>query len=121
MIRQSGEEPTIVDYINQPLTKEQLKKLLDQLNMSPTLLIRDKEAVFTTLNLARSNITDDELIDAMVAHPILINRPIVSCAKGTLLCRPAEKVLDILSNPNIGPFTKSNGEVVIDDIGRRLL
>ena len=112
MIRQSGEEPEIIEYLKTPPSREELVNLLRQMKISPRDLVRQKEAAYRELGLDDSDLGDDALIDAMTAHPILINRPIVIGPKGTRLCRPAESVLDLLTEPNIGEFTKENGEVV---------
>lgn len=120
MIRQSGEEPEIVEYLKTPPSRERLVELIAAMGIAPRGLLREKGTPFAELGLADPKWTDDELIDQMMAHPILINRPIVVTPLGTRLCRPSEEVLDILPNPNIGPFTKDDGEVVIDADGRRL-
>ncbi|WP_187969201.1 arsenate reductase (glutaredoxin) [Aquibium microcysteis] len=120
MIRQSGEEPEIVEYLKTPPSRERLVELIAAMGIAPRALLREKGTPFAELGLADPKWTDDELIDQMMAHPILINRPIVVTPLGTRLCRPSEEVLDILPNPNIGPFTKDDGEVVINADGRRL-
>ncbi len=112
MIRQSGEEPRIIEYLQTPPSRIQLVNLLQQMNLPPRDLLRQKEAAYQTLGLDNPQLSDDVLIDAMMAHPILINRPIVIGPNGTRLCRPAETVLDVLAQPDIGSFTKENGEVV---------
>lgn len=120
MIRQSGEEPEVVEYLKTPPSRERLVELIAAMGIAPRGLLREKGTPFAELGLADPKWTDDELIDQMMAHPILINRPIVVTPLGTRLCRPSEAVLDILPNPHIGPFTKDDGEVVIDADGRRL-
>ncbi|MFK7965740.1 MAG: arsenate reductase (glutaredoxin) [Burkholderiaceae bacterium] len=112
MIRQSGEEPEVIEYLKTPPGRERLVDLLQQMKISPRDLLRQKEAVYQELGLDDPQVSDDALIDAMTTHPILMNRPIVIGPKGTRLCRPAENVLDILAQPNIGNFTKENGDVV---------
>jgi len=120
MIRQSGEEPEVVEYLKTPPTRERLVELIAAMGIAPRDLLREKGTPYAELGLADPKWTDDELIDQMMAHPILINRPIVVTPLGTRLCRPSEAVLDILPNPRIGPFTKDDGEVVIDADGRRV-
>ena len=117
MIRQSGEEPVIVEYITTPPTRAELTGLLDAMQMKPRDLLREKGTPFEALGLADASLSHDALIDAMLKHPILINRPIVVTPLGTLLCRPSEAVLNILPNPDIGPFTKEDGEVLLSQQG----
>ncbi len=112
MIRQSGEEPVVIEYLKHPPTRERLVELLREMNMTPRQLLREKGTPYAELGLADPKRTDDELIDLMMAHPILINRPIVETPKGVRLCRPSETVLEILPNPTIGTFTKEDGEVI---------
>ena len=112
MIRQSGEDPVVVEYLKDPPTREQLVELLHRMDMSPRQLLREKGTPYAELGLADPKWTDDELIDFMMAHPILINRPIVVTPKGVALCRPSETVLGILPNPTIGTFTKEDGDVI---------
>lgn len=112
MIRQSGEEPHIVEYLVTPPTRDELIKLIGAMGIPVRKLLRQKGTPYDALNLADPKWTDDQLIDFMMAHPILINRPIVVTPLGTRLCRPSEVVLDILPNPHIGDFTKEDGEVV---------
>lgn len=121
MIRQSGEEPEVIEYLKAPPSRDRLVELLAAMEMTPRKLLREKGTPYAELGLGDPKWTDDELIDFMLAHPILINRPIVITPLATKLCRPSEAVLDILPNPNIGPFTKDDGEVVIDADGRRVL
>ncbi len=113
MILQSGEEPVVVEYLKDPPTRERLAELLKAMGISARDLLRQKGTPYDTLGLADPKWTEAELIDFMLAHPILINRPIVVTPKGARLCRPSEAVLDILPNPDIGEFTKEDGEVVI--------
>ena len=112
MIRQSGEEPVIVEYLKTPPTREKLVSLIGAMDISPRELLRQKGTPYEELNLGDASLSDEQLIDAMMAHPILINRPIVETEKGTRLCRPSEVVLEILPNADIGSFTKEDGEVV---------
>ena len=111
MIRASGEEPVIVEYVQNPPTRERLLGLLAAMNMTPRELLREKGTPYTELGLSDPKWTNDELIDFMMAHPILINRPFVRTGLGTRLCRPAETVLEILP-PLATPFTKEDGTVV---------
>ncbi len=112
MIRRSGEEPTIIHYLETPPTREELEMLLVKMGISARDLLRQKGTPFDELGLADESLNEDELIDAMMSHPILINRPIVVTNKGAALCRPSEKVLDILNTPLDQSFTKEDGEVV---------
>jgi arsenate reductase (glutaredoxin) len=112
MIRQSGEEPEIIEYLKTPPTRERLLELIKAMGLSARDLLRRKGTPYDTLGLDEPKWTDDELIDLMIEHPILINRPIVVTPKGVRLCRPSEVVLEILPNPNIGTFRTENGEVV---------
>jgi arsenate reductase (glutaredoxin) len=113
MIRQSGEEPIVIEYLKNPPSRARLLELIKAMGISPRALLREKDTPYAQLGLADPNWTDDQLLDFMMAHPILINRPIVETSKGVRLCRPSEKVLGILPNPNIGTFTKDDGEVVV--------
>ncbi len=121
MIRQSGAEPEVIEYLKTPPSRETLAALIAAMGMRPRDLLREKGTPYGDLGLADPKWTDDEILDFMLAHPILINRPIVVTPLGTRLCRPSEVVLDILPNPDIGPFTKEDGEVVIVQDGKRLL
>jgi len=120
MIRQSGEEPVVIEYLKTPPSRERLVQLIAAMGIPPRALLREKGTPYAELGLADPKWSDDELVDVMLEHPILINRPIVETPLGTRLCRPSEAVLDILPNPDIGPFTKDDGEVVIDANGRRV-
>ncbi|KAB2726311.1 arsenate reductase (glutaredoxin) [Brucella intermedia] len=111
MIRASGEEPVIVEYVQNPPTRERLVGLLAAMKLTPRELLREKGTPYAELGLSDPKWTDEELIDFMMAHPILINRPIVETPRGTRLCRPSELVLDILENP-VASFTKEDGEQV---------
>ena len=112
MIRQSGIEPTVIEYLKDPPTRARLTELIAAMQIPVRALLREKGTPYAELGLADSKWTDDQLIDFMLAHPILINRPIVVTPKGTKLCRPSEAVLDLLPNPDIGRFVKEDGEVV---------
>ena len=121
MIRQSGEEPQVIEYLKTPPSREKLVELIAAMNATPRGLLREKGTPYAELGLGDAQWTDDELIDFMIEHPILINRPIVVTPLGTVLARPSEAVLDVLPSPDIGPFTKEDGEVVIDAKGRRVV
>ena len=112
MIRQSGEAPIVVEYLKTPPTRERLLELIRAMKISVREL-REKGTPYRDLDLGNPKWTDDELIDFMLAQPILINRPIVETPKGTRLCRPSEKALEILPNPDIGYFEKEDGQVVV--------
>jgi arsenate reductase (glutaredoxin) len=112
MIRQSGTEPTIVEYLNAPPSREKLKQLVAAMGISVRDLLRQKGTPYRELGLDDPRWSEDELLDVMIANPILINRPIVATPKGTKLCRPSEAVLEILPNPHIGRFVKEDGEVI---------
>jgi arsenate reductase (glutaredoxin) len=112
IIRQSGEEPVIIEYLKTPPTRAQLQELIAAMRISVRALLREKGTPYAELGLADPKWTADELLDFMMAHPILINRPIVVTPKGVRLCRPSEAVLDILPNPDIGRFVKEDGEIV---------
>ena len=112
MIRRSGEEPVVVEYLKDPPSRERLTALIAAMGITPRALLRQKDTPYQALGLDDPTLGDEALIDAMLAHPILINRPIVETPLGTRLCRPSEAVLDILANPDIGDFVKEDGEVV---------
>jgi arsenate reductase (glutaredoxin) len=120
MIQQSGEEPEVIEYLKTPPSRERLVELIAAMGIPPRSLLREKGTPYAELGLGDPKWTDDELIDLMLKHPILINRPIVVTPLGVRLARPSEVVLDILPNPNIGRFTKEDGEVVIDQAGNRV-
>lgn len=111
MIRQSGEEPVVVEYLKTPPTRERLKELIAAMGIPVRALLREKGTPYAELGLGDPKWTDDQLLDFMMAHPILINRPIVETPMGVRLCRPSEKVHDLLPNPIEG-FVKEDGEVV---------
>ncbi|MGY8677700.1 arsenate reductase (glutaredoxin) [Bradyrhizobium sp. UFLA05-153] len=111
MIRQSGAEPVVIEYLKTPPTRERLKELVAEMGISVRALLREKGTPYRELRLEDPNWTDDQLLDFMIAHPILINRPIVATPKGARLCRPSEAVIDLLDKP-VGRFVKEDGEVV---------
>ena len=111
MIRQSGADPVVVEYLKTPPSREKLVELIKALGISARALLREKGTPYKELGLDDPKWSDDELIDQMLAHPILINRPIVVTAKGARLCRPSEAVVDLLDHP-VGRFVKEDGEVV---------
>ena len=120
LIRNSGVEPTVVHYLETPPSRETLVALIGAMGMPVRDLLRKNVPPYEALELAENRFSDDELIDAMLAHPILINRPIVVTPLGTRLCRPSELVLDILPSPQQGAFTKEDGEQVVDAAGNRI-
>jgi arsenate reductase (glutaredoxin) len=120
MIRNAGIEPHIIEYLKTPPSRAMLVSLIERMGITPSVL-REKGTPYTELRLGNPSLTDDQLIDAMMAHPILINRPIVVSPLGVKLCRPSEAVLDLLPTPQQGPFTKEDGEKVIDDAGNRIV
>jgi arsenate reductase len=119
MIRQSGVDPTVVEYLKTPPVRERIVELVSAAGLSLRDAMRKKDTPYEELELSKEGVSDDALLDAIQAHPILLNRPFVETPVGTRLCRPSEVVLDILENPNIGPFTKEDGEVIIDAEGKR--
>ncbi len=120
MIRNSGEEPQIIEYLKNPPSREELVGFMARAGIPPRDLLRRKGTPYDELGLDDPSLTEDQLIDAMMAHPILINRPIVVTPLGVKLCRPSEVVLDILPNPQRGAFAKEDGEVVINDAAQRV-
>lgn len=120
MIRQSGVEPAVIEYLATPPSRTRLLELIAAMGCPVRAVIRQNVEPYSTLGLGNLALTDDQLLDAMVAHPILINRPIVVTDTAVRLCPTSETVLDILTNPHIGPFTKDDGEVVIDADGHRV-
>ncbi|MED5618174.1 arsenate reductase (glutaredoxin) [Ideonella sp. BN130291] len=119
MIRNSGVEPEVIEYLKTPPSRETLAALLGAMGIGVRELLRRKGTPYEALGLDDPKWTDEQLLDFIVAHPVLMNRPIVVTPLGTRLCRPSELVLDILPSPQQGPFTKEDGEVVIDAAGRR--
>ena len=120
LIRNSGAEPDVAEYLKTPLNVEQLQKLLATMGMRAHELMRQKGTPYAELDLGNLKWTDAELIDFMVAHPILMNRPVVVTPLGAKLCRPSEVVLDLLPQPQQGAFTKEDGEAVINAGGQRV-
>ncbi len=112
MIRQSGEQPEVIEYLKTPPSRARLVELIKTMAIPVRALLREKGTPYAELGLADPKWSDDQLIDFMLAHPILINRPIVVTPKGTRLCRPSEAVLDILPNPKVGRFVKEDGEII---------
>jgi arsenate reductase len=112
MIRQSGEEPIVIEYLKTPPTRERLKELIAAMAIPVRALLREKGTPYAELGLDDPKWSDDQLLDFMMAHPILINRPIVVTPKGVKLCRPSELVLSILPNPHLGRIVKEDGEVI---------
>lgn len=112
MIRRSGEEPVVIEYLKTPPSRERLIALMAAMGIGPRELLRQKDTPHAALGLGDPGLGDEQLIDAMMVHPVLINRPIVETERGTRLCRPSEMVLDILANPAIGDFVKEDGEIV---------
>lgn len=111
IMKASGENPEVIEYLKTPPSRDYLVELLAKINLSPRELLRSKEPVNDELGLDNSELSDDQIIDAMIAHPILINRPIVVTNKGAALCRPSERVFELLDNP-VSSFTKEDGEVI---------
>ena len=120
LIRNSGTEPTVILYLEIPPSRDELKKLIADMGISVRALLRKNTDPYEQLGLAEDRFSDEELLGAMLAHPILINRPVVVTPLGTKLCRPSEVVLDILPDPQKGAFTKEDGEAVIDEQGNRV-
>lgn len=120
LIRNSGTEPEVIEYLKTPPSKERLLALIAAMGITPRELLRQKGTPYDELGLSASKRSDDELLTFMLQHPILINRPIVVTPLGTKLCRPSEAVLDILPSRQRGSFTKEDGEVVIDANGKRV-
>lgn len=120
LIRNAGIEPTIIEYLKDPPTRSELVSLIARMGITPRALLREKGTPYGELDLGNPKWSDDQLIDFMMAHPILINRPIVVTPLGVRLARPSEAVLDILPAPQRGEFIKEDGERVIDKDGRRV-
>jgi arsenate reductase len=119
LIRNAGDEPHVIKYLKTPPARVLLVQLIQRMGISVRDLLREKGTPYAELGLGDSSLTDDQLLDAILAHPILINRPIVISPNGVKLCRPSEEVLDLLP-PQLGEFTKEDGEHVIDEHGRRV-
>ena len=120
LIRNSGAEPTIIYYLETPPSRDELRQLIAAMAIPVRALLRQNVESYDALGLAEDRFTDDQLIDFMLQHPILINRPIVVTPRGTRLCRPSEVVLEILTAPQKGAFVKEDGERVIDRAGQRV-
>lgn len=120
LIRNSGAEPEVIEYLKTPPSKQRLQQLLKAMGMGARELLREKGTPYAELGLADPKWTDDQLLDFVVQHPILMNRPVVLTPLGVKLCRPSELVLDILPQPQLGAFSKEDGEVVITAQGQRV-
>ncbi len=120
LIRNSGEEPEVIEYLKTPPSREKMVELIGCMGLSVRDLLREKGTPYAELGLGDESLSDDALLDAMMAHPILINRPIVVTSLGVKLCRPSEAVLDILPNPQRAAFSKEDGERVVDAQGQRI-
>ncbi|WP_026612697.1 arsenate reductase (glutaredoxin) [Ensifer aridi] len=121
MIRNAGIEPTIVAYLDAPPSRAELKSMIAAAGLTVREAIREKGTPFEALELGNPALGEEELLDAMVEHPILINRPFVVTPLGTRLCRPSEVVLNILPDTHKGPFSKEDGEAVLDSEGKRIV
>jgi arsenate reductase len=119
LIRNAGIEPHVVEYLKTPPTRLLLRQLIERMGVRVRDVLREKGTPYAELGLGDPALTDDQLLDAMMAHPILINRPIVVTPKGVRLCRPSEAVIDLLP-PQVGEFVKEDGERVVDEHGRRI-
>jgi arsenate reductase len=120
LIRNSGTEPTVILYLETPPACDELRKLITDMDITVRALLRKNVEPYEQLGLASDTFSDDQLIDFMLQHPILINRPIVVTPLGTRLCRPSEMVLDILTAGQRGAFTKEDGEQVVDEQGKKI-
>jgi len=120
MIRNAGIEPHVVEYLKTPPSRALLVELIARAGITPRDLLREKGTPYAELSLGDASLTDDALLDAMIAHPVLINRPLVVSPFGVRLCRPSEAVLDLLPAPQRGAFAKEDGERVVDAAGQRL-
>jgi arsenate reductase (glutaredoxin) len=120
MIRNAGIEPHVIEYLKTPPSRMMLEQLIARMGIAVRALLREKGTPYRDLGLGDASLSDDDILSAMIAHPILINRPIVVSPSGVRLCRPSEAVLDILPAPQRGDFIKEDGERVIDASGRRI-
>jgi arsenate reductase len=120
MIRNAGIEPHVVEYLKTPPSRALLVELIDRAGITPRDLLREKGTPYAELDLGDASLSDDALLDTMIAHPVLINRPLVVSPLGVKLCRPSEAVLDLLPGPQRGAFAKEGGEQVVDAAGQRL-
>ena len=117
LIRNAGIEPRIIEYLKTPPTRDELRDLIKRAGLTPRDVVRTKESLYRELKLDDSAVSDDRLLDAMISHPVLIERPLVVTAKGVRLCRPSEAVVDLLP-PQRGAFTREDGTPLIDAKGR---
>lgn len=120
MIRNSGVEPVVIEYLKNPPSRSELKELITRMGGTVRHILREKGTPYAELDLGNPKWNDEDLLDFIEQHPVLINRPIVSTPIGARLCRPSEVVLDILENPQKGPFMKEDGEIIIDAEGLRV-
>ena len=120
LIRNAGIEPHVIEYLNTPPSRALLVELIDRAGIAPRELLREKGTPYAELGLGDTSLSDDALVDAMMAHPVLINRPLVVSPIGVKLCRPSEAVLDLLPTPQQGAFSKEDGEWVVDASGARV-
>jgi arsenate reductase len=120
LIRNSGVDPEVIEYLKTPPSKERLQQLLADMGLGARELLRKKGTPYDELGLADPKWTDGELLDFVVQHPILMNRPVVVTPLGVKLCRPSEVVLELLANPQVGAFSKEDGEAVVNDKGQRV-
>jgi arsenate reductase len=121
LIRNAGIEPTVIEYLQHPPSREQLVGMIKAAGLSVRSVLREKGTPFAELGLGDPKLTDEHLLDAMMAHPVLVNRPFVITERGTVLSRPSERVLEILPAPQRGFFAKEDGEVVITENGGRVV
>jgi arsenate reductase len=121
MIRNAGIEPIVVEYLKHPPSRQQTAELIAAAGLTIRQALREKETPFQDLSLGDPALTDEQLLDAIMAHPILLNRPFVTTSRGTRLCRPSEVVLEILPQPQKGSFAKEDGEVVVNEQGKRVV
>jgi len=120
MIRNAGLEPHVIEYLKTPPSRALLVELIDRAGIGPRALLREKGTPYAELGLGDNALSDDALVDAMMAHPILINRPLVVSPLGVRLCRPSEAVLDLLPTGQLGAFAKEDGKQVVDASGQRI-
>ena len=121
LIRNAGIEPQVIEYLNAPPSRAEIKALVAKMGVPLRAILREKGTPFAEMGLGNPDLSDEALLDAIDAHPILLNRPIVVTEMGAKLCRPSEAVLDLLPTPQQGAFTKEDGEVVIDAQGKRVI
>ena len=120
MIRNAGIEPHVIEYLTTPPSRRMLENLIERADITPRALLREKGTPFAELGLDDPDLSDAQLVDAMLAHPLLINRPIVVSPLGVKLCRPSEEVLELIPASQLAAFAKEDGEQVIDEAGNRL-